>query len=398
MLTKQLSMGLSAVAIAALTATSAHADDGVNFKFSGYGTLAATFTDNDDLAFRSSISQSRGAGTRPDLGVDSRLGLQGVATFCHGFSATGQLLVQRRRENDTVDSNNDYSLGVEWLFAQYSATSNLDLRLGRVVLPVFMISDYRNVGYSQPWLRVPLELYGHMPLTYMDGGQVVWRIPAGDGTVTLQPYYGKSESNTSVSGSARKIASKYVYGFNAQLEWGDWLLRAGQIKSSLPFEFAPFAGYGDPSAARYDLKDIFTSVGVQYDNGKAVFIAEWGKRKENGLPAGATFLVPQFQTAYDYGMAGKPLAAEKAWWAGAGWRFGKVLPFVSYGYFKNTSVFLPDSWDSLNASVRWDFAPNMALKAQVGQHKAKDSSAFVTPGSSGAGKVTSFAVGLDFVF
>ncbi len=81
MLTKQLSMGLSAVAIAALTATSAHADDGVNFKFSGYGTLAATFTDNDDLQFRSSINQSKGAGTGPDFGVDSRLGLQAVATF-----------------------------------------------------------------------------------------------------------------------------------------------------------------------------------------------------------------------------------------------------------------------------------------------------------------------------
>lgn len=129
------------------------------------------------------MNQAQGTGTGWDLGLDSRLGLQGVAKFNDEFSVTAQLLGQRRRTGDAsaAQPNDDFDAGFEWLFAQYSPTSNFDMRLGRVVLPAFMISDSRNVGFSQPWLRAPLEVYGQMPLTTADGAQVSWRIPVGLG-------------------------------------------------------------------------------------------------------------------------------------------------------------------------------------------------------------------------
>jgi hypothetical protein len=83
--------------------------------------------------------------------VDSRLGLQGVATY-DKFSVTGQLLTQRVGTTDIKPR-------VEWLFASYSATDWLDVRLGRMVLPLFVLSDTRNVGFSSVWLRAPHEVY-----------------------------------------------------------------------------------------------------------------------------------------------------------------------------------------------------------------------------------------------
>ena len=43
------------------------------------------------------------------------------------------------------------------------------MRVGRVGLPVFMISDYRNVGYANTMLRPPAEMYSQVPINSIDG-------------------------------------------------------------------------------------------------------------------------------------------------------------------------------------------------------------------------------------
>jgi hypothetical protein len=391
------SLRFSALAIAAIASTTAQADDSM-FKFSGYGTLAATFTDSDSHVFRSSLSQAKGAGTAPDLGVDSKFGVQGVATFGQGWTAVGQLLLQRRRTDEAALSDNDVSLGLEWLFAQYSPTSNLDLRLGRVVLPAFMLSDSRNVGYAQPWMRAPLDVYGHMPLTNLTGAQVVWRVPVSDVMFTIQPTYGNCQANTFLNGVSSSGQKSDVVALNVSAEVGDWTVRAGQVRSSVPFSMALLAQMGDPTPISYDMKDVFTTVGLQYDNGQAVLISEWAKRKQNGLPASADNLSVMSQFIYSSYFAGKPLAAETAWYVGAGWRMGKALPMLTYGHFKNSSAFQPDSWNSLNFSLRYDVMDRVALKAQIGRYKANDNTAFAYTTSGDHQKVMTYAAGLDFVF
>jgi len=49
-------------------------------------------------------------------------------------------------------------------------------------------------------------------------------------------------------------------------------------------------------------------------------------------------------------------------------------------------------------SLRYDVAPNIALKAQVDQFKANDPEAFVTPDATSQRKVSVFSLGADFVF
>src|SRR5690606_6691127 len=347
------------------------------FKVSGYGTLAGTVTDNAAYAFRSSMNQSEGAQKGFDFFTDSKLGVQAVANFNTGFSVTGQLLGQRRRVDRTGDSNSDFEVGFEWLYAQYSPTSNLDLRLGRVVLPAFMISDSRNVGYSQPWLRAPLSVYAGMPLTNVDGGQINWRIPAGSAIVSVQPTYGQSSFNVSngiQSGSlVLKDRTKWVAGLNVGLEYGDWLIRAGQLTSRSPDTELRLFGASRP-AVSYDLKDSFTSAGVQFDNGTAVVMAEWSKRKMSDMPLNGNLgmLEPLYQsTRYP----GRPLLKNQNFYVAGGWRFGSVLPMLSYGQTRN--MFSGEKNREISGSVRWDFMNNLALKAQLSRYQARDPQAFV---------------------
>jgi hypothetical protein len=385
----RLSAAFTSVSAAVLAAmgAQAHAADGVQYKFSGYGTLAGTVTDQSDREFRSSMNQSKGVTDKLDLGADSRLGLQGVVDFGSGLTVVGQVLSQRHRVDGDVDSNRDFDIGLEWLFAQYSPTPNLDLRLGRVVLPAFMISDSRNVGYAQPWLRAPIDVYAQMPLSNLDGLQVNWRIPVGSAIITLQPSYGTAHSNISSGAAVIDADAKPVYSLNATLEWTDWLFRVGQMRGTTGIEnlsLSPFL-----PALNYDMKDKFSNLGVQYDNGTALVMAEFAQRRQNDVP-----------------LLGRPLAETDSWYVAGGWRFGKWLPLIAYSETKDKLTDVKTNATSV--SVRYDIISNVALKAQVSRYKALDSRAFVNPaqvnpltGVADADyndRITVFSFGVEFVF
>lgn len=408
--------GCALGAMVGLAATGAHADDsGFSNKFSGYGTLAATTASKDDVGFRDGWTQGKGVGNNIDLGVDSRLGLQDVATFTPNLSATGQLLIERRRKDGSVGSNQDAHVGVEWLFAQYNLTPDLNVRLGRVALPAFMISDTRNVGYAQPWLRAPLDVYAGMPLSSLDGIQGLWRTNLGPTILTVQPSYGSSPWNVVVGQPASPLdpsggsiglkgTSRHVVNLNVALEWGSWTARVAQTRGNTPLhtDFFGVAQYGLPPVD-YHLKDRFTALGLQYDDGQALFMTEMTRRREADLPASgpASYaFVPSplggtLADLYAASIGGKPLAASTAFYVAGGWHFGNFLPMLALGQFKDDM--LGTKYHSADLSLRYDLRTNVAIKAQLSHYRGNDANAFLNPNVTSK-YVNVFALGVDFVF
>ncbi len=407
---------LTAALLAAglFTSGGARADEpGINYKVSGFGTLALTSTSVHNLEFRTSMNQSIGANNQPDLGVDSRLGLQGVVNFSPELSLTGQMLAQRRRVDTSDTSNRDFDPGIEWLMVKYSPQSNLDLRMGRVVLPAFMISDSRNVGYAQPWLRAPLDVYEQMPLTTLDGVQATWRIPVGDATVSLQPSLGKSAYNVSAgvntaAGGPKNLLlmanDAHVFSLNGSVEYGNWVARMGQTRGTTPKLSLDVLGVGVPVV--FDLKDVFTNLGLQYDDGKALVMAEVAVRRMNDLPSAGPAAYSGIQVGggltledvYAGTVGGKPLARTQSWYLAGGWHFGKFLPMVMIGQTKDQNSNPQPTTNSLSASLRYDLVSNVAVKAQVGRYDSR-SAAFVMPTiDTDKRTVTVASFGLDFVF
>jgi len=404
----KLVSALAAAGLCMLASGVAHAD--TTFKMSGYGTLAGTMLDSHDYEFRSSMNQSKGADRGLDLGVDSKLGLQGVADFGNGLSLTGQLLGQRRRDDPSATSNNDFDVGFEWLYAQYALSSNLDVRLGRVVLPAFMISDSRNVGYSQPWLRAPMSVYAGMPLTNVDGAQVNWRLPLGSAILNVQPTYGQSSYNIQSGKFVLQARSDWVAALNLSMEMGDWTVRVGQVRSlSKQLNLAPFgeAAGGVP----YDMKDKFSTLGLQYDNGQALFMSEVTQRNMSTTPTAGNPIwgfvpIPNgggatLADAYAAKVAGRPLAHGDAYYLAGGWHFGSFLPMLVFGQTHDHETGVKNR--QLSASIRYDVAPSLALKAQVTRVNARDGNVLVTAAQEGSAdynskKLTALSVGVDFVF
>lgn len=368
-----LAAAFCATGVALLAGHAAHANDDVKFKGGGFGTLGATRTNLDDTQFRTSLNQYSGADKNVDLGVDSRLGLQGSVIYKSDFALTAQLLGVRREDED-------FSMDVEWLYAQYTGVPGLDLKGGRVALPGFLVSDSRFVGYTTPWLRVPTLVYSMLPISTVDGLQASYRHSIGPAIASFQVTHGRSGSSIFVTSevvipfvgtfyvpTTIESKNKSVTSVNGTLEWGDWTARLGQVKSDVQFTIP-----GAPADTIF--KDTFTGLGLQYDNGKVVVITEYVKRGTKPKTFDST-----------------------AWYAAGGYRFGEFMPYVM------VSKFTPDDAKASKGAavgLRYDFAKNLALKAEFARYDTNGTLIFtdaVSPAIADK-KVNVISVALDFVF
>jgi len=360
--------------LGALSAHGAHADEGMSWKFRGFGTVGAVMTNTDEAQFRSSWRQTRGAGKSPDLGVDSRLGVQANVNFNSTFSAVGQLLVRNR--------DGGKRLQVEWLFGQASVTPWLDLRAGRMVLPVFLLSDSLNVGYATHWARAPTEVYSIYPASSFDGAQAQAHTDWGGTHFTLQASAGTTKADLVLFGAKVNADFKKLYSLNLVAEQGNWTLRVGdtEVHDSVVTGADPVPPY----------TDSFRGVGITYDNGKALVQAEYVRRRTSD--PGAVVHIDM-----------------NAYYVTGGYRMGRWMPYATYSRFEPVGSSLRalglSNTRTVAAGLRWDAYQDVAVKAQVesvqsnGFNFVNEGPAFFASAfSSNPRKVNVFTLLADFVF
>jgi hypothetical protein len=410
------SAALAALVAAAFHSSGARADT-PTFSFSGYGTLGLVHSSDDRADYLVDPFKPTGPGyTRAwSADVDSRVGAQVTANIAPRFSAVVQVIAQQRYD-DT------YKPELEWANVKFEVTPDLSVRGGRVVLPIFMVTDSRRVGFANPWVRPPVEVYGLVPLTTSDGADATWRLPWGDVNNTLQLTVGRANPKfpsqpTIGTGTAQvrgitAIADTIEFGpTTARLSYG----RARLTISAFDPLFDAFRQFGPPGediATRYEVDDRkvdFVGVGVVHDPGRWFVMAEWAKFDTHSI-----------------------IGARSAWYASGGYRFGNVTPYVTYAASRavsstsdpglnpaffpptvvpvvatlnatlNTSLAALGVQKSASIGVRWDVMRNLAAKLQYDHVKrgAGSPGTFgnIQPGFEPGGKAGIFSVAVDFVF
>lgn len=313
---------------------------GEHASVSGFGSTAVVVTDTDDEEFVR-YGQPSGATNDPEFKVDSNLGLQLDANPTNWLSGTVQLLTQQRHE-ENLDSK------VEWAFVGISPMDGLRVRVGRTAMPVFAISDARNVGYANDWVRPPNEVYGLALLEALDGVDVSYYLPIGSSALTVTALAGES----SVHVSGQKVDMKSVIGGNVQFETEWATFRIGHIEAD-----SQLSDLGLTGEDRYS----FTGYGVAVDRNNIVARSEYVTRASD-----------------TYG----DLVDAKGWYLFGGYRFGSVLPYAMYASTEpDSGMSLPgqlsDEQSTIAAGVRWDAFGSATIKFQVDRIDTND-----TPGIS----------------
>jgi hypothetical protein len=303
----------SALALS-FAAPCAFAQDAV--RISGFGTGALTWTNTDKAEF-ARPNQAGGAKKDVTTGVDSNFGVQADYAVNSWLSVTGQGLVRK-------DAQDDFGAELAWAFAKAKVSDDVSIRVGRMGVPAFMISDYRNVGYANTMLRPPAEVYSQMLFNTVDGADVIWQHSDGDTTYTAQFAVGKSKVDIAGGPS---LDGRRLTALNLVAEHGPLTVRFGRVDGRLSLNNSASlatllntlntvaAGYKFPQAAQLakdidvrDKKASFTSLGATLDWNNIVVQTEFAKRKTDSYVNDTT-----------------------SWYVMGGYRFGKVLPYFIHG-------------------------------------------------------------------
>lgn len=395
-------------------ASPAQDSDTPRISFDAYGSLGLVYSSEDRADFVANLLQAEGAGHTSQVSpkVDSRLGLQAAVELTPRLSSVVQVVIEQEPDGDLRP-------GIEWANVKYDFTPDFSMRVGRMVQPTFMVSEYRKVGYATPWVRPPEEVYRMTPVSNFDGIDFSYQYRSGKYLNTLRGIFGRSDTEVGEGGEFR---ARDVLALSNTLEWDDFSLFASVGRYRLTFEevnplfdaFRQFGPEGDAIADRYDAdgKEVtILTTGVQYDPGKWFVMGELG-----GLTT-RTFI-------------GDPRGA----YLTGGYRIGAFTPYASVARIWNTSETsdpglstegLPPSLaatagqlnlelndllllsssarqKSLTLGTRWDFARNMALTMQYEYLDLSSGSpgAFINiqPDFPLGGSASVVSLTLDFVF
>jgi hypothetical protein len=373
-----------------------------SWAFSGFGTAAYVQT-NTNLGLFAGPAQPSGAGTDGTFGVDSKIGGQVNAKANAVFSGTVQVLSQR-------NGDGNFKPSVDWAFAKAQVTPELAVRVGRIGAPLFAVSDFRNVGYANLWVRPPLDVYGQVGFSHFDGADAIWQASVAGVALTTQALYGNTQ--TVNGGSPVHIRHQAALNFTAEFDDGI-TLRVGRLQAKLSVDNAalthlvtvidstPFASVGNEVSAT-DKSASFTGIGLAIDHDNWVGGIEYTKRKTSSYVSSTT-----------------------GWAATGGYRIGKFTPFAVVSRLKvdssNVDNTIPTtvaqvaplaaavngliasqdvSQKTTSAGLRWDAWKNIAVKAQYDRVTPDGDRGLFNNAKPGFGSaaVNVYSVAVDFVF
>jgi hypothetical protein len=411
----------SRIAIALATLLACHAAPGAAagtdpdppmFVFNAFGSLGVVHSSDSQADFTSSNTKPDGAGYGHSwsANVDSRFGAQLTANVSSQLSAVVQLISEQ-------DYSNSYRPEVEWANIKYQFTPEFDIRIGRIDLPLFLVSDARKVGFANPWVRPPVEVYGITPISNSDGLDLSYRLHLGDTTTTLAASYARSyriDLPLHFSSESRDVSALIV-----KTEYGAALFNLSYLTSHATLYptiglFSAYRELGAPGNAIVDtfglvdkLSTIF-SAGVSYDPGQWFATAEWTQFDNRSF-----------------------IGDNRGWYVSGGYRIANLTPYLTYSvltvsptssagvdaaalpaYLAGTAAALNAGLNQIlrqrpaqrtdAAGVRWDFARNLDLKIQIDHTQLGPGSPGklfnLQPGFRFGGTVNIFSAAIDFVF
>lgn len=388
-------LGLALAALGATTEARPLTDDG-RLTFSGFGTLGLVHNNVEEADYTRDISQPKGTSEGWGARTDSLLGAQLGWKFTDRFDAVVQGI---SRYHDS----GDFSPEVSWAFLRYRPDPGVQIRVGRLGWDVYQLADSRYVGYAYPWVRPPVDHFGTLQLTYIDGADVTFKQPVGSDLLLLKLYTGRSDGHVFIGeGLEADFDVDSVYGGHLDYETGPWRLRVGytEVHSDISFsgdtpegidaQFDQIRAFNPDFNPTADgvLGDVFGfdrlklySVGAVFDQGPVQLQAMWNRSKTSA------------DGAVDSGFVS------------AGYRIDRVTPYVVYSQVETTSNGEGGSQGDFkqktySLGARYDVTANVALKAQF------DRVDIQRPGflwrdidsdwNGGWGSI--FSLGLDFIF
>lgn len=368
------------LALACMAATPAVALNQGDYRINGFGTLGMTYLGGeDDGRTYGAQGQTTDSWRGDEL---SKLGGQMSYGITDQLNITAQVIAKAEQDS--------WKGKIEWLYLSYQLSDNLMVRAGRLREPVYTYSETLDVGFSQPWLRLPDEVYSQIQSPGYEGVDAVYSLPLSYGSLSVQVAAGQSKNRRNfVSGDVYEIDSDNMLAGVITLDTNDFgTFRFGyqesKVTADIKFHLDTPIGPVVQGQEMDKQKGKFMSLSYRYDNG--------------------TWLTSNEVTHLD---AGEGVDEKDAFYVMGGRRFGDFLAHLTYGQLDEGDG-RQRSW---TAGLNYNLRPTVVLKGEYKQVSTSGgyNGVFVTTPQERANDIFSgtparnfdadiISIGVDFVF
>lgn len=331
---------------------------------------------------------------------ESLFALQFSSDLGDGLSATVQLM---------SEGSNDWDIDARWAYLAYEINDQHTIKAGRIANPLFYNSEYEKVGYAHNYSRLPKSVYWGYDFSTINGMSLDSNYEFGDYYLRTKLMYGSWDGEVYQSTNNEyydmKIENAVAVNFDLNKDW--WTIFGGFSVSEIdnPEVDASINAIYDPiiaaSGASQQEADYFRSVMSQTGDGQYMY---------GGFKIDYNNWLIDAEVA-EFGVKDTSDAINTNWYFSVGRRFGDYVVTVHHEEFTQDA-----DYDQLNGvtnpvliqagqqgletfassnikmdvvSLRWDFHPSAALKADYFMG---------TEEKENVGDFSGFSVGVDFVF
>jgi len=245
---------------------------------------------------------------------DSKFGLQVTADAADNMQVVAQILATAADEN--------YSMDIEWAYLDYAVSESTSVRTGRIKQPVFLISDYLEVGYAYPWIRPPAEAYSNMPVDSIIGMELMYQTSLGGVNLLVQPYFGSNTEAVPGVQSVNFFADNYV-GMALRLENSSFSFQLSSFQTTVSTVDSAGGTFNSEGSATLSVASL------SWDVANFVGYSEYTTRDitaDDGT-LGKDFNKIPFDSLF---------SDQEGYYVTLGYRMGKYLPHITYAEISST--------------------------------------------------------------
>lgn len=147
----------------------------------GYTSLIGAKTDAENATYMNDY-----ASDHIDFNHHSLLGLQLNTEVIDNLELSVSL-IGRGKE--------DFKAEFSWFYATYTITDNSSLRFGRLKVPIYMVSNYIDIGHAYPWVTPPEEVYSINVIDSNDGLEYIFESDLFGSIFLFNTYVGSDKND-----------------------------------------------------------------------------------------------------------------------------------------------------------------------------------------------------------
>lgn len=172
-------------------------EDAINrVDITGYVSLRGGQLNETDFTYLGTIGDEWSFSTETTFGIQLKAPIADKASVLLQFSG------------DSLESQAE----VDWAFLEYRLSTEMTLRGGRLRVPGFMMSEYREVGYAYPWVQTPLEVYGLTPFLRYEGLDLRYYVTFGELDLRFNPFLGSTRNQDLMVGRVKYAEQNSQFG------------------------------------------------------------------------------------------------------------------------------------------------------------------------------------------